>query len=781
MLAYDAEDDEGGVVDVNRRCQVNTVEGVIVVFVDGVAWMSFDECDVACRRLAMVQLAERAVGTHRQIASAFGLKPLAVDRFRRAYREHGLTGLLPKTKGPKGPRVTGGKVDKVLLAAKRAGQSETGIAAKLGISQPAVRDALRRLGYSAENRQTPLPMSEPAAAEQASAPSVPGASKPRDEGGTPPPGSAPAQPTVEVSESSSVVAPHEPSPAVGPTVPAVFTMDTDPSNRSGDRELAVAGLLDDAAPLFGDAEGIRDVGALLAIPVLTQQGVVYEALRVFDAIGPAFYGLRTTIVCLCLLMMLNLSRLQDIMQREPRSVGKLLGLDRSPEIKTLRRKLRTLADQGRSLQWMEALARRQLDDPASDTIWVYLDGHVSVYSGKRRMREHHVACLRAARPSVMDYWVNQPEGAPLLVITGSPTEGLVRQVPQTIQKVKSLAPDRPITVVFDREGWSPLLFAAIKMTAGVHFLTYRKAGRGEFLPQVAAHLFTSCKTEVAGRTVSYELADTRVRISYSEGRIHKHLDLRQITRRKADGKQTQVLTDNDETPAVELAHRMFGRWSQENYFKYAGEHRDLDALVSHEMEPADSTRLVPNPERAAPKAQLVKLRATLRAAHELHGSQQPSPAAARRASDATHAAHVQLIEADIARVEAQHHALPARVPWGTTDKGRGAVQPRAEVRRLMHVFRIVAHRAESALLELLRPHFPDWRHEGRALTRAILQSSGHLRKTDTELHVTLMPLASPYKTRALAALCEELTRLDSTFPGTNLKMVFHVQQALRAS
>src|SRR5208282_1312488 len=120
--------------------------------------MSFEDDDVPCRRLAMVQLAERAVGTHQQIASAFGLKPLAVDRFRRAYRQHGLVGLLPKAKGPKGPRVTGGKVDTVILAAKRAGQSETGIAAKLGISQPAVRDALRRLGYSAEKRQTPLPM-----------------------------------------------------------------------------------------------------------------------------------------------------------------------------------------------------------------------------------------------------------------------------------------------------------------------------------------------------------------------------------------------------------------------------------------------------------------------------------------------------------------------------------------------------------------------------------------------------------------------------------------------
>jgi hypothetical protein len=258
-------------------------------------------------------------------------------------------------------------------------------------------------------------------------------------------------------------------------VAAVVTMDTDASHRRFDRALAAEGLLDDAAPLFVDGGGIRDVGALLAIPVLLQQGVFYEALRVFSGIGPAFYGLRTTIVCLCLLMVLNLSRLQDVMQREPRSVGKLLGLDRSPEIKTLRRKVRTLAQQGRSLQWMDALAKRQLDEPKSNTTWLYLDGHVSVYSGKHRLREHHVACLRAARPSVMDYWVNQPQGEPLLVITGTPQEGLVRQVPLTIEKVKSLAPERPITVVFDREGWSPQLFATIKETAGVHFLDWRSS------------------------------------------------------------------------------------------------------------------------------------------------------------------------------------------------------------------------------------------------------------------------------------------------------------------
>jgi transposase-like protein len=756
-------------MQVNQRCQVTTADGVVVIFVNGGPWMTFDKTDVACRRLAMVQLAEQAVGTHAQIASAFGLRPLAVDRARKAYREHGLAGLLPKKLGPRGPRVTDGPIDKVIRADKRAGKAATDTAAKLGISPQTVRSAWRRLDCRAAPRQECLALGEPPTdrhpAEEDAAPAAETARSSE---------AAPSRPAVEVSDSSDVGCPEALPPPAPTAVPAVFTMDTDASDRRFDRALAAEGLLDDAAPLFVDAAGIRDVGALLAIPVLVQQGVFYEALGVFGGIGPAFYGLRTTVVCVCLMMMLNLSRVQDVMQRPPRTLGKLLGLDRSPEVKTLRRKVRTLALQGRSLQWMEALAKRQLDEPTSETMWLYLDGHVSVYSGKHRLREHHVACLRAARPSVMDYWVNQPQGDPLLVVTGAPQEGLVRQVPLTIERAKGLAPGRPITVVFDREGWSPRLFAKIKGAEGVHFLTYRKAAAGKRLPRLAEQLFHPCTIEVNGREVVYDLADTRVRIFYSEGRQRKHVELRQITRRKADGKQTHIVTDDYEKPAAELARRMFGRWSQENYFKYAGEHRDLDALVTQKMDPADGTRLVPNPARAKPRAQLANLRAQLRAAHEHLGREQLGSPSTGQPSDDARAAHVLAIEADILRMQTLYGALPARVPWNTTPKGSGAVQPDVEVRRLMHVFRIAAHRAESALLELLRPHFPDWRHEGRALTRAILHSTGHLRVTDTELHVTLDPLASPYKTRALAGLCDELSRLDTAFPGTNLKMVFRV-------
>jgi hypothetical protein len=95
------------------------------------------------------------------------------------------------------------------------------------------------------------------------------------------------------------------------------------------------------------------------------------------------------------------------------------------------------------------------------------------------------------------------------VITGTPQEGLVRQVPLTIEKVKSLAAERPITV-FDREGWSPQLFATLGRNRGRPLLTYRKAAKGKRLPRLAEQLFTPRTIEVNGREVILRPADTQV-------------------------------------------------------------------------------------------------------------------------------------------------------------------------------------------------------------------------------------------------------------------------------
>ena len=49
-------------------------------------------------------------------------------------------------------------------------------------------------------------------------------------------------------------------------------------------------------------------------------------------------------------------------------------------------------------------------------------------------------------------------------------------------------------------------------------------------------------------------------------------------------------------------------------------------------------------------------------------------------------------------------------------------------------------------------------------------------ETDDELRVTLAPQSSPHRTRAIAALCEELNRTSTRFPGTRLTLRFAIHQ-----
>jgi len=76
----------------------------------------------------------------------------------------------------------------------------------------------------------------------------------------------------------------------------IGTLDTDPGDRSVDRLLARQGLLDDAVPWFEEGADIANAGVLLAVPFLVHSGIFSVAQEVYGKIGPAFYGLRTTLM-----------------------------------------------------------------------------------------------------------------------------------------------------------------------------------------------------------------------------------------------------------------------------------------------------------------------------------------------------------------------------------------------------------------------------------------------------------------------------------------------------
>jgi len=90
---------------------------------------------------------------------------------------------------------------------------------------------------------------------------------------------------------------------------------------------------------------------------------------------------------------------------------------------------------------------------------------------------------------------------------------------------------------------------------------------------------------------------------------------------------------------------------------------------------------------------------------------------------------------------------------------------------------MVAFQAESDLLRAVAPHFRRADDEGRTLVQNALATPADLRVLDGVLHVTLAALSSPHRTRALAAVCDELNAASVCFPGTRLRLRYAVAES----
>jgi len=548
-------------------------------------------------------------------------------------------------------------------------------------------------------------------------------------------------------------------------------MDRDPSDRRFDRLMAYLGLLDDAAPIFRSGTAIPGAGVLLAMPALVASGVIECAREVYGSIGPAFFGLRTMIVALVLMALLRIKRPEYLKEHPPDTLGRILGLDRAPEVKTLRRKLKRLAELGRSTRFGRALAEHRVAARGAMMGFLYVDGHVRVYHGKETIPKTHVARMRISMSATTDYWVNDAIGEPIFVVTAEANAGLVKMLPVILDEARSLLGERRLTVVFDRGGWSPKIFAKL-VADGFDLLTYRK-GRIRQLPKSR---FCEHKGVINNRTIKYMLADQGIYL------LGGKLRLRQVTRLSENGHQTPIVTSRRDLPAVEVAYRMFERWRQENFFKYLREEYALDALVEYATEPDDPARQVPNPKWNMLDGELRQARAALKILPAEYGLKAlHNPESRRPTMRGFKIAHGKLGKKIIEAVkhcrylEIQRAAIPRRLPVGQVVPGP-VVKLATERMHLTSLLKMVAYQVESDIFRLIAPHYKRADDEGRTLVQSALASAADIEMSKTELRVLVAPLSSPHRTRVLATLCGELNATVTTFPGTNLILRYEVAE-----
>ena len=748
-----------GVIVINARCSLRAEDTQRVVVVVGLPVHHYSVHDVVAKAYAMVFLVDAGFATQREVAVAFGCSERTVRRHQDRYQDGGMTALATRSGWRSGGhRIPTKRVD-IIERLKAEGVSNREIARRLGVTENAIRKQVGPSERQGPQQQQLFGMDGATERSRLSPPApgeVPSATDDVHGGPTP------LSPVEQVSRPAS-------SEDAVSAEPVPMSLDVDPANRFWDRLLACFGLLDDAAPVFGSAKAVPGAAVACAIPVLVASGIFAIAHKVYGAIGPAFYGLRTTLLTLLVMALWRIKRPETLKEHDPQILGRVLGLDRAPEVKTVRRKLTRLAGYHEAEHLGMELARLRVQQRGQLMGFLYVDGHVRVYHGKRTIPKAHVARMRLSMPATTDYWVNDQVGDPLFVMTAAANAGMVKMLPDVLSQVRQLVGDRRVTVVFDRGGWSPKLFQEL-LAANFDILTYRK-GKCRC---ISRHRFVLRSAQVDGRSVAYRLHDQAVR--FLKGKLR----LRQVTRLSDDGHQTQVLTSRWDLADIQVAYRMFERWRQENFFKYLREEFLLDALIDYQVEPDDPMRTVPNPERRALDKEIRKARAEVAKLEQDYGAAAvDNPEERRPTMRGFKIAHGQIgnrLRAARDRVDvllARRRALPQRVE--IRDISTGAVVKLATERKhLTNLIKMLAYQAESDLLAFLRPHYARSDDEGRTLLHELFRAAADIEATDTKLRITVCPLSSPHRTLAVQALCDTLTETATLFPGSRLTMHFAI-------
>jgi hypothetical protein len=219
------------------------------------------------------------------------------------------------------------------------------------------------------------------------------------------------------------------------------------------------------------------------------------------------------------------------------------------------------------------------------TAYLYVDGHVKAYSGKRKLAEIWNSQRRMPLPGIHTYHVADSGGRPLLFLAEELSANLAKAMPRIISAIREALGDRPFSVIFDRGGYDGALLSWLD-DHGIGFITYQRGNPG--LPEES---FCRHETRFEGRRVRFIAATDTVTVGRSG-------PWRRIVVRTSDGHQTPILTNlGAKVGSARIACLMFARWRQENLFKYMGTHHGLDSLISYAHEAVSEDTMVTNPER----------------------------------------------------------------------------------------------------------------------------------------------------------------------------------------
>jgi hypothetical protein len=557
------------------------------------------------------------------------------------------------------------------------------------------------------------------------------------------------------------------------------------TTRSMDRVAASVGMLNGAAIEFERVQDVPDGGVLLALPALLILGLLSKSRENFS-MSEGFYPLESIFLVLALMALARIPSLEALRYEASGEWGKLMGLDRIPEVRTLRQKITQLcAEQGRAQRWSTELARQWMaEEPESAGVF-YADGHIRVYHGRLTDLPHrYVAREKLRLRGTTDYWVNAMDGRPFFVLSCAVDPGLLTMLrEQIVPRLKADAPNQPsveelqadrllsrFTIVFDREGYSPSFFAQMKEQR-IAVVTYRKYPA---VPWTEQEFRTHQVRLVSGDQVQLQLAERGVQLS-------NDLWVREVRHRSPDGHQSALLSTDYRSDLSRIAAAMFARWSQENFFKYMRQHYNLDRLIEYGIEPIPDTTRVVNPARRQLESQIRRQNGLLSselvqfAKIQLPQEMKPSQVEAYQQKKGHLQQVIEERQYQIKQLKDQRQANPKHIEVKDLPEQDRFQRLRSEKKHFIDTIKLIAYRAETALVELAREKIKRL-DDARSLIRQLFRTEidlfpDCLQKT---LTVRLHPMSTQAHDEIVRHLCQELTSTETVFPGTDLCLIYEI-------
>ena len=538
---------------------------------------------------------------------------------------------------------------------------------------------------------------------------------------------------------------------------------------------------------FNNQTDLQHAGVLISLPALLTQGLLrYEDDFMLEKV---YYPTSSIFLSLSILSLLRVKTLSGAGSLPAGELGKAIGLDRIPEVKTLRARISQFCQATDIDKWRFNLSKDWMEDSPELSAVLYIDGHINLYYGKGvAPPKRFVSRMRLCLSGTTDYWVNDAIGQPFFVINKTISTGLISTINEgLLGRFDKDVPNQPsqeelskniyrsrYMLVFDREGYSPDFFYDLWQKR-ISIATYKKNVTDKWEESE----FTGYTGKLPfGNEKTIELAERGVLLQNKGSK--KKIWAREIRKKSRSGHQTSIITTNYTLSILMIGLHMFARWSQENFFKYMMQEFGIDTLVSYLKGKISDTSVLVNPHYRTLENQVKKFTSKLNTVKAKFSSLVLADTPIEKKEMEGYLikkeelkSEIEQREKEIAQMKETKKSVPRKIMYSELPENEKFDNVINQRKHFLDTIKLIAYRAETAMSNIIKQYMSH-EDESRLLLKQIYKTDANIKvdKEKKKLVVEIHRLAYWKDDKILEKLCQTMNDTQMVFPNSNLTLFY---------